>query len=287
MHAQLAEAGDEDAVHGADASHHRRRVIVRGDAAHEDRCDRRPGDVAPESMRALLAAGADVVRLNAAHGDADVHTERAALGARDRGRARTASSACSSTCPARRCAPGPIADDEVELDAGQRAHADRRRRSSATTHRVSTTLPELARWVGPGDDVFLADGAIVLRVERDRRRRRRVRGRARRRAALAQGHARAARRSARRAVHRDRRGRAADGDRDQGRLRRAVVRAPARRRRGRAGPAAQARAPAAARRQDRDRGRARPPRRASSARPTRSWSPAATSASRSRPGACR
>ena len=31
---------------------------------------------------------------------------------------------------------------------------------------MSTTIPELARWVARGDDVFLADGAIVLRVER-------------------------------------------------------------------------------------------------------------------------
>ena len=31
-------------------------------------------------------------------------------------------------------------------------------------HHVSTTMPELAHWVEPGDDVYLADGAIVLRV---------------------------------------------------------------------------------------------------------------------------
>ena len=87
-------------------------------------------------------------------------------------------------------------------------------------HRVSTTLPELARWVRSGDEVFLADGAIVLCVDDDRRRRRRLPRRARRHVALAQGHARAARRRARRAVHRSRRGRARDGGAHQGRLRR-------------------------------------------------------------------
>src|SRR4029079_639948 len=32
--------------------------------------------------------------------------------------------------------------------------------------RVSTTMPELARWVGPGDEIFLAGGAIGSRGAR-------------------------------------------------------------------------------------------------------------------------
>ena len=43
-----------------------------------------PATSSPEAMRALLAAGADVVRLNAAHGTPEVHAQRAAQ-ARDIG----------------------------------------------------------------------------------------------------------------------------------------------------------------------------------------------------------
>ena len=59
---------------------------------------------------------------------------------------------------------GPVVDDEIQLEIGRPITLT----SSAVVGdptRVSTTLPELGRWVGPGDDIFLADGAIVLRVE--------------------------------------------------------------------------------------------------------------------------
>jgi pyruvate kinase len=60
---------------------------------------------------------------------------------------------------------GPVVDDEIQLDAG----AELVLASTPVIgdeHRVSTTLPELARWVSPGDEIYLADGAIVLRVRR-------------------------------------------------------------------------------------------------------------------------
>jgi hypothetical protein len=91
------------------------------------------------------------------------------------------------------------------------------------------------------DDVYLADGAIVLRVLASSGQRRAHRSGPRRHAALAQGDAPAARRGARRAVHRARRAGAGDGDCRQGGLRRAVLRPPRRRRRARARHAAEAR----------------------------------------------
>ena len=114
---------------------------------------------------------------------------------------------------------------------------DRRDRSTATRHRVSTTIPELAQWVGPGDEIFLADGAIVLRVERVDGDDVAARGRARRRAAVAARACtcRAPRPTSIRSPSAD----AAALDMaiaHQGRLRRAVVRAPARRRAKRCAP---------------------------------------------------
>jgi pyruvate kinase len=115
-------------------------------------------------MRALLAAGADVVRLNAAHGLADVHAHHAIL-ARETAAALGRVVGVLVDLPGPKMRTGPVVDDEIRLETASRLTL-----TSASVigdaHRVSTTVPELARWVGPGDDIYLADGAIVLHVER-------------------------------------------------------------------------------------------------------------------------
>jgi pyruvate kinase len=121
-----------------------------------------PATSSSAAMRALLGAGADVIRLNAAHGEPAIHIERARL-------ARATAAELGRVVgvlvdlPGPKMRSGPIAGDEVELIAGEpftltAADVD------GDTHRVGTTLPELARWVDPGDEVYLSDGAIVLRV---------------------------------------------------------------------------------------------------------------------------
>src|SRR5579871_2537025 len=123
-----------------------------------------PATSTPESLHALLAAGADVVRLNAAHGTPAVHTERAAL-------ARASAAKLGRVVGVLVDLPGPklrtgaIAGDETELEAGSTFTLTAADVSGDSRH-VSTTVPELARWVGPDDDIYLADGAIVLRVVR-------------------------------------------------------------------------------------------------------------------------
>jgi pyruvate kinase len=123
-----------------------------------------PATSLPDSMRALLAAGADVVRLNAAHGTAAVHTQHASL-ARATAAELDRAVGVLVDLPGPKMRTGPVVDDEIRLETG-----DVLTLTSAAivgdAHRVSTTLPALGRWVGPGDDIFLADGAIVLRVER-------------------------------------------------------------------------------------------------------------------------
>jgi pyruvate kinase len=123
-----------------------------------------PATSAPEAMRALLAAGADVVRLNAAHGTGDVHVQRATL-ARETAAALGRAVGVLVDLPGPKMRTGPVVDDEIQLETGSELTL-----TSAPVvgdaHRVSTTVPELARWVAPGDDIYLADGAIVLHVER-------------------------------------------------------------------------------------------------------------------------
>jgi len=58
-----------------------------------------------------------------------------------------------------------VVDGEVELHPGHRIVLSAAPVEGDAEH-VSTTIPELAQWVGPADDIFLADGAIVLRVVR-------------------------------------------------------------------------------------------------------------------------
>jgi pyruvate kinase len=123
-----------------------------------------PATSRPEAMHDLLSAGADVVRLNAAHGTADVLAQHAAL-ARETARALGRSVGVLVDLPGPKMRTGPVVDDEIRLETGSELTLT----SAAVVgdeHRVSTTLPDLARWVGAGDDIYLADGAIVLHVAR-------------------------------------------------------------------------------------------------------------------------
>src|SRR3954469_25943055 len=122
-----------------------------------------PATSEPDALKALLDAGVDVVRLNAAHAAPDVHAEHAAT-------ARAAAAALNRTVgvlvdlPGPKLRTGPVVNDEGELRIDSEVVL-----TAAPVvgdeHRVSTTIHDLARWVRVGDEVFLADGAIVLCVE--------------------------------------------------------------------------------------------------------------------------
>ena len=104
-----------------------------------------------------------MLRLNAAHGDATVHTAsatriRAAAGELGR------PAAILVDLPGPKLRTGDVRGEAVELTAGTTFVLTAQGARGNET-RVSTTVPELARWVGPGDEITLADGAIVLAVE--------------------------------------------------------------------------------------------------------------------------
>ena len=73
-----------------------------------------PATSEPDALKALLHAGVDVVRLNAAHASPEVHAEHAAT-------ARAAAAALDRTVgvlvdlPGPKLRTGPVVNDEVEL----------------------------------------------------------------------------------------------------------------------------------------------------------------------------
>jgi pyruvate kinase len=122
-----------------------------------------PATSSPEAIAALVQAGVDVVRLNAAHATPAEHEARARL-AREQAGAAGRTVGVLVDLPGPKLRTGPLAAEEVELVAGARFVLTARE-VPGDAHEVSTTVPELSGWVHAGDEIFLADGAIVLQVE--------------------------------------------------------------------------------------------------------------------------
>lgn len=119
----------------------------------------------PEALRSLLEAGADVIRLNFAHATVEDH-ERAAQTARKQAKelGRVVGVLCDLPGPKMRT--GPVADAEVRLEPDQPFILTGPSDFAGDANRVSTTVDDLPSMVGDGDEIFLADGEIVLRVEK-------------------------------------------------------------------------------------------------------------------------
>jgi pyruvate kinase len=121
-----------------------------------------PASWAPDTLRSLIEAGADVMRLNLTHAERERHTEtieaiRAA--AEQAGR----EVAILADLPGPKLRVGELAGDVVELDTGSHVTltaAD----VEGTAERIPVPWPGLSEALEPDDDVYLADGAIRLRV---------------------------------------------------------------------------------------------------------------------------
>ncbi len=121
-----------------------------------------PATATPATLRQLLEAGVDVVRLNAAHSDMATHANNARLVrevASDLGR----NVGVLVDMPGPKIRSGVVANDEVELESGQEFVLSGDDGIGDAQH-VATTLPDMAKWTRRDDEVYLADGAIVLRV---------------------------------------------------------------------------------------------------------------------------
>ena len=110
-----------------------------------------------------MAAGVDVVRLNAAHSDMETHSNNARL-VREIASSLGRSVGVLVDLPGPKIRTGLVAGDAVELESGQEFLLTATDDGMGDVHHVATTLPELAQWARRGDEVYLADGAIVLRV---------------------------------------------------------------------------------------------------------------------------
>jgi pyruvate kinase len=122
-----------------------------------------PASRDPETLARMVEAGLDVARLNFSHGDRETHAENAE-------RVRAASAAVGRPVAILQDLPGPklrigaLHDDRVELKPGERLVLVCGNTDKGDGQRMSVSWGGLAECVDPQDIVYLADGAIRLRV---------------------------------------------------------------------------------------------------------------------------
>jgi pyruvate kinase len=113
-------------------------------------------------MVELIRAGADVLRLNFSHGTRDDHAENVAM-------AREAAERCGKQVGLLGDLPGP----KLRIDEVEGEFVDLRPGSElvlttepvrGTPERISVSYEGLPGAVGPGDEIYMADGRIRLRV---------------------------------------------------------------------------------------------------------------------------
>ena len=134
-------------------------------ATHQDSRDARPCDVGQERRSRPRSKPAPMSSASTSLTGAAPNT---ASRSRTRASRRASSggpSVCSPICPGPRCAPGPIAGGEVVLETGTEfilTSGD----IEGDQHRVTTTVANLSEFVQKDDEIFLADGQIVLLVKK-------------------------------------------------------------------------------------------------------------------------
>jgi pyruvate kinase len=117
-----------------------------------------------ETLTRMVAAGVDVVRLNFSHGNRDEHAENADV-------VRKAASAAGRQVAILQDLPGPkirigaLTNDLAELKPGETLVLACGTNGLGTQQWMSVSWGGLATAVDPDDIVYLADGAIRLRVK--------------------------------------------------------------------------------------------------------------------------
>ena len=122
-----------------------------------------PASRDPDTLRRMVEAGMDVARLNFSHGNREVHAENAE-------RVRAAASAAGRQVAILQDLPGPkirigaLEDDIAELKPGEKLLLRCGSDAVGNGEAMSVSWGGLSRAVDPDDVVYLADGAIRLRV---------------------------------------------------------------------------------------------------------------------------
>ena len=126
-----------------------------------------PASREPDTLARMVEAGLDVARLNFSHGDRELHAENAE-------RVRAAASSAGRQVAILQDLPGPklrigaLADDIVELKPGEKLALVCGSTEPGNERRMSVSWAGLVDAVDPEDVIYLADGAIRLRVQRVR-----------------------------------------------------------------------------------------------------------------------
>jgi pyruvate kinase len=124
-----------------------------------------PASRDPEILTRMVEAGLDVARLNFSHGNRELHAENAE-------RVRAAASRAGRQVAILQDLPGPkirigaLEDDLAELKPGETLVLCCGTDEIGTERRMTVSWGGLAQAVDPDDVVYLADGAIRLRVKR-------------------------------------------------------------------------------------------------------------------------
>ena len=121
-----------------------------------------PASREPEVLERMVRAGMDVARLNFAHGTAEEHAETVR-------RVRAAAQAAGrevgvlQDIPGPKLRLGPVAGELAQLETGSRVILTPEQ-IEGDARRLPVAWPGFAELVAPDDIVYLADGAIRLRV---------------------------------------------------------------------------------------------------------------------------
>jgi pyruvate kinase len=126
-----------------------------------------PASRDPETLTRMVHAGMDVARLNFSHGSRELHAENV-----ERLRAASASAgrqvAILQDLPGPKIRIGALQDDIAELRPGDQLVLVCGSDEIGNAERISVSWSGLAAALEPDDVVYLADGAIRLRVQRVR-----------------------------------------------------------------------------------------------------------------------
>jgi pyruvate kinase len=124
-----------------------------------------PASHDPEVLVRMVEAGMDVARLNFSHGTHDQHAETARLVREAAGRAGRPV-AILQDLPGPKLRIGPLIEDAVELRAGDQVTFECGNGDIAgDERRMSISWADLPSAIGAGEVLYLADGAVRLRVQ--------------------------------------------------------------------------------------------------------------------------
>jgi pyruvate kinase len=123
-----------------------------------------PASNDPETLVRMVEAGMDVARLNFSHGNAEQHAEIARR-VRDAANRAGRPVAILQDLPGPKLRIGPLEDDIAELKPGDIVTFACGEDGGGTARRMSVARPELVAALSQGDVMYLADGAVRLRVQ--------------------------------------------------------------------------------------------------------------------------